>query len=319
MTTTVNITSIIVGGELPPLPCFYDPFHVYGISCLLNLLMLFLPQFIWPILSPPHNVYISWNTSLLGFHIYWIYQSGYRLGNNGYMVIVLVFFALVITLTKLSSTYTYLLPILMMLLIWTYAATDLIGFMGLALCALFIVVLGAICYNTLFLCASIEFNKSIIRWINSIMIGMVSAFSLRFIIEQQQPQLWFHVGQTTVCCITNPHSIDEFSTNCPLSFTLIIILGMVGFTLVHRIYNYCIELYRVQAAEANKNRIIYVQVPMYSSTANSPTRTPNSPTVQEQQQPRVWWKPKVTYSSLKHDSIDVPEQQQMDDLELVDQ
>lgn len=265
----LNVTTQQIIVE-PQLPCFQDPFHVYGISSLLNLIIVFIPEYWWPILSPPHTVYISWNISILLFHMYWIYQKGYNLpyiALTSYGIIVALFCGFFLVLTWIGHWLSIFIPALLVLVVWTYEADNIIAFMGLALCFLLLIGTASICYNIEWFIVSGSTYKNFISFINSCIIGGIASFSLRILMEQEPPQYWIYVGQTQICCTLEPSSLgdgtNQFSDTCPLAITAFIIILIIGFILTRILLNYCYKEQEPDNEQKQKQQPIqYIYVPI---------------------------------------------------------
>ena len=216
------------------LPCMDDSYHVYGITCFLNSLLLLLPRQLWPIQSMQHNVYLSWNISILAMHIYWFYQSGYRVLNENqiFFIVTLVFLALVYALYYFQVRFHWIVSLITVTVLWTYEASSFIHIIGFSFVVLVAIVVGILCLNLSWYFVSLSSVEKALVVLESFVVGTIAAFSFRFVVEQQPPASWTTIGATQVCCTTDSSGTEQFSKDCPLSLTWIIILGSILFTIV---------------------------------------------------------------------------------------
>lgn len=242
----MNVTIVTVQEQqqshpFSSLPCMSDSYHVYGITCFINTLLLLLPRQVWPVQSFQHNVYISWNISILAMHIYWFYQSGYRVLNESqiFFIISLFFLLLVYGLYYFQIRYHWIVSLLTVAVLWTYEASSFMQLIGLAFVVLLAIVIGIICFNASWYCARFSSVETAVTILEAFTVGTIAAFSLRFVIEQQPPNEWTHVGTTQVCCTNNiDNNAEQFSTDCPLSLTWVVITGCIVFTIVRLTIGY---------------------------------------------------------------------------------
>lgn len=264
-TTPTTVTTIIISSSssFSSLPCMDDSYHVYGISCFLNSLLLLIPRQLWPVQSIQHNVYLSWNISILTMHIYWFYQSGYRVLNENqiFFIVALVFLALTYALYYFQIRFHWIISLLTVAILWTYEASSFMQLIGFSFVVLLAIFIGIMCLNLSWYCARITHIERTVILLEAFVVGTISAFSLRFVIEQQPPSSWQHIGNTQVCCTNSASNADQFSKDCPLSLTWIVVVGSILFTIarlsigiiIDKIYN--MPRKRDKQQEEEKQRI----------------------------------------------------------------
>ena len=266
-----NVTTQVVvihdnnnpGGLLLSLPCMNDSYHVYGITCFFNALLLLLPRQLWPVQSIQHNVYLSWNISILAMHIYWFYQSGYRVlsENQIFFVISMAFLLLAYGLYYFQIRFHWMVSMLTVAALWTYEASSFMQLIGFSFVVLLAIVIGVLCLNASWYCARLHTVESAVIIMEAIVVGTIAAFSLRFVIEQQPPAKWTSVGTTQVCCSNSASNAEQFSTDCPLSLTWVVLLGSLLFTIIRLFIGYIVDRlegpYKLTKQQEHEKQQIY--------------------------------------------------------------
>ena len=217
---------------------------------MINVLLLFVPSYLWKIRSTPNNIWFAWNMSLLTTHICWVYQTGSKLSvtvegpSSLYSFIITLFFLYWLITTKIETPIMGALICITLYFVFRYESEKLVPIMGWWMFIVSSIALTTVgIYYLVSYTSTIRPTKAMLWFVNCILVGSVAAFSLRFMVDQQPPHTWSLYKHAHVCCTTETYS-DAFSNSCPLAGTIVILLIAIIFSLYRMILD--MILYKIK-------------------------------------------------------------------------